>query len=660
VKALVENGGSLMASFNSSLISLADAVKEKLFFNIPIYQRLYVWGNEQVNTLLSDLWQAYTEKQEIFFLGGTLAIERQVDEEKVLDLIDGQQRFTTLWLASMQWGCELEDFCFDKSDVAKKHRISFSIRPAVTEYFYRKINGEEPGNIPQVSQMTAALEVISSFRSNLKPVPNDEEFAWFIKFINENVKLVLTTVPPDTDLNKLFEVINNRGAQLQHHEILKARLLQLIEVNDRERYSQIWEACSVMNDYVERSLKNACKVDVLSLYEKEESLAKADCVLRSLEKSSDEMQPMSLEAILKDSPLVNLKEKLSDLEEDEMPANVASIISFSMLLQHTLRIFLMRKERQDISKISDKHLIRIFEDSWLKRESSPPSSDVVKDFIKLLWEVRYQFDMWVVKWVFDEEEKYHSIRSIYIINPNKDKKNLQRNSEGTHLSLTLLQSMLYHSQEMVTQYWLTPFLNYLLNEPKDSVKPEIYLRHLDNHLLSSVSSDNKPMIARTRFFLENPWHEMELIQAEVALSQKFDNGVQYPHYWFYKLEYVLYLALKQENAQHEWIRDFRITAKNSVEHIAPQSLFSSNKEFPLHDFGNLALVSRSLNSELSNKSFVEKRAHFIDSHHKKGTSLKLEYVYQNECWAGEEIQKHQNDMIEKMQAYFDESTINEV
>ena len=637
-----------MTGFNSELIYLAKIVEEKIFFNIPIYQRLYVWGNEQVNTLLSDIWQAYTEGEEIFFLGGTLAVQREGDTGKVLDLIDGQQRFTTLWLASMQWRGELEAFCFDKSDVAKKHRISFSIRPAVTEYFYRKINGEEPGNIPQVSQMTAALEVIGSFKSNLKPVPNDEEFAGFIKFINENVKLVLTTVPSDTDLNKLFEVINNRGAQLQHHEILKARLLQLID-DEREGYSQIWEACSVMNDYVERSLKNACNVDVLSLYEKEESLAKAESILDSLQKSSEDMKPVSLKEILEDKSEVNLTGKTCDIEEDEMPANVASIISFSMLLQHTLRIFLMRKKNSDISKISDRHLIKIFEQSWLKSE---PSSDEVKEFIKLLWDVRYQFDKWVVKWVFDEEEKYHSIRS-FNINSNKGKKYLQRSTEGSQPSLTLLQSMLYHSQEMVTQYWLTPFLNYLVTQ-KDSSNPEGYLRHLDNHLFSSVSlSDNLSLIERTHIFLVEPWKEMELIQAEDALNQKFDNGVQYPHYWFYKLEYVLYLALKQENSQHEWIRDFRITAKNSVEHVASQNSFSTDKEFPLHDFGNLALVSRSLNSEFSDKSFGEKRQQFIYNHHKKGVSLKLEYIYQNEVWTGEEIQKHQKNMIDKMQAYFD-------
>ena len=71
-------------------------------------------------------------------------------------------------------------------------------------------------------------------------------------FIRDRVQLVLTLVPANTDLNKLFEVINNRGVQLQHHEILKARLLALLpDSAEREAYGQMWDACSFMGAYVE-------------------------------------------------------------------------------------------------------------------------------------------------------------------------------------------------------------------------------------------------------------------------------------------------------------------------------------------------------------------------------------------------------------------------
>jgi len=63
---------------NSALITIDDVIEKEYFFNIPIYQRLYVWGKEQVQTLLSDIWEACKEEKDVFYLGGTLVIKKPV------------------------------------------------------------------------------------------------------------------------------------------------------------------------------------------------------------------------------------------------------------------------------------------------------------------------------------------------------------------------------------------------------------------------------------------------------------------------------------------------------------------------------------------------------------------------------------------------------
>src|SRR5690554_3498077 len=96
-------------SVTSVLVTIDDVIKDKYFFNIPIYQRLYVWGREQIQTLLSDLWEACKEDKDVFYLGGTLVIERPrpaadtYSQHRFFDLIDGQQRFTTIWLIAIAW-----------------------------------------------------------------------------------------------------------------------------------------------------------------------------------------------------------------------------------------------------------------------------------------------------------------------------------------------------------------------------------------------------------------------------------------------------------------------------------------------------------------------------------------------------------------------------
>jgi uncharacterized protein with ParB-like and HNH nuclease domain len=91
-------------SITSNLITLKEIVEKKYFFKVPIYQRLYVWEDKQITTLLEDLLTAYLDQKDIFYLGGVLVVEYDgvcFNQGRCFDLIDGQQRFTTLWMMSM-------------------------------------------------------------------------------------------------------------------------------------------------------------------------------------------------------------------------------------------------------------------------------------------------------------------------------------------------------------------------------------------------------------------------------------------------------------------------------------------------------------------------------------------------------------------------------
>ncbi|MEZ4963590.1 MAG: hypothetical protein R2830_27450, partial [Saprospiraceae bacterium] len=75
----------------------------------------------------------------------------------------------------------------------------------------------------------------------------------------------------------------------------------------------------------------------------------------------------------------------------------------------------------------------------------------VKRFIHLLWQSRYFFDKHVIKWVKQEEseshlicklEKYESRGNFY----------LRRRAPESNEGEALLQSMLYHSQQITTFY----------------------------------------------------------------------------------------------------------------------------------------------------------------------------------------------------------------
>lgn len=634
----------------SELFTINDIVDKDFSFEIPIYQRLYVWKDEQVKILLDDLYESFKSNKDIFYLGNVLVVENSND--KHFDLIDGQQRFTTLWMFSIVYKEAMESFIYKNGDF----RLNFSIRDEVKNFFNSFLMDKNI-NLKIDENISKALVEIKNYFQN-----KNKDIFEFTKFLMQKVQLLFTIVPKETDLNKLFELINNRGVQLQHHEILKAKILKNISVNERLKYSNLWDSCSYMDNYVEKNLRDIAKVKISQIFSNEKSkndvepLAIAEEVLKLINNIKlTEFEPLSLEQILKDNK--NISETVEDnLDEYESDNNVRSIITFSMLLQHTLRIYLIedgKKEFKDIQKILDKELLNIF-DSFFFCDSN--NEEDVKYFIELLWRVRYMFDKYIIKWVETDDGEIHLINQLYLNkNEQKNSQTLLRREAETNDGVALLQSMLYHSQQLTTHYWLTPYLYYLCLNGGNNKKHYEYLRYLDNNLLSNRSEET--LMKRTYKFIKDFSYRENYDYIELREAK----GVGFSHYWFYKLEFVLWYLLKDKKDKR-W-KEFRFTAKNSVEHISPQhpKEEDTNKVSKdiLDTFGNTSLVSRSINSEYSNLPYNEKRQRFFNKNKEKLDSLKMDLIYENEKWNDDLAIEHQNKMFEYLEEYFEREIMYE-
>ena len=67
-------------------------------YKIPNYQRQYGWSNDELDALWDDLYEAYknqTEKNDCYFLGSIVVVN---NGKGYYELIDGQQRITTLMI----------------------------------------------------------------------------------------------------------------------------------------------------------------------------------------------------------------------------------------------------------------------------------------------------------------------------------------------------------------------------------------------------------------------------------------------------------------------------------------------------------------------------------------------------------------------------------
>lgn len=68
------------------------SIKDNVVYRIPKYQREYTWGTNDWNAIFNDV----TENESGYFLGSYICVDNGTDGN-TLEVIDGQQRFTTLF-----------------------------------------------------------------------------------------------------------------------------------------------------------------------------------------------------------------------------------------------------------------------------------------------------------------------------------------------------------------------------------------------------------------------------------------------------------------------------------------------------------------------------------------------------------------------------------
>ncbi len=89
-----------MAKIGSEDSYLEDILKDKLYYQIPIYQRPYQWTEENCEKLLDDLFFNYENDRESDYFCGSLVLIAISEDSKVktYDVVDGQQRLSTFIL----------------------------------------------------------------------------------------------------------------------------------------------------------------------------------------------------------------------------------------------------------------------------------------------------------------------------------------------------------------------------------------------------------------------------------------------------------------------------------------------------------------------------------------------------------------------------------
>jgi len=633
----------------TKLLSLSKVAQEEYGFTIPSYQRPYVWPEEDVLKLFEDIKDAYESPDENHYFIGTVLTAKN-PEKNTYELIDGQQRTTTLMLMALAFRASKINCKLAKMAVLNgQPRLQFDIRDTVQHLLgslaglepYTKPSSEAINKDPYLTKINSALTVLLQSIDVLKKNV-DFNLNKFAEFIYSQVQWVNNTVPDGLDVNRMFSSLNTAGVQLEPVDLLKAKLFRSIHTN-KALYDAIWLACEHTENYFERNLRkvfpdadwNQLRYSDLSSFD-----------VNKFKGNSNLGQQMpsglTIAELAKENKdqLVTKNTKAESFEVYDLDIETVycrSIVSFELLLIHTLRIFYAKQNLDDIQpRLKASNLLAIFE-PLVKQDEL-----VIKKFIKLLWQVRYQFDTWVMKWVEHDDSNEEQLQLTSQSHSKSDKKYYINRSVKELNSLTQLQAVRYFTGERSAQYWLTPFLGKLVDNPNNSESRILaILEEVDNQLSLSSETQKQASFAQAKGLIPEQGNWLKQV-----LYLKKDEGTSFVHYWFQKLEYLLWK--KETNRTNAKFKKYRITSKNSVEHVHPQ-----NEEYGhqldhhlLNTFGNLVLLSPGENSSYSNQSPKKKKADFESK--PVFDSLKLKHIFevmgQGE-WNEEKIRLHQSEML---------------
>lgn len=255
-------------NFNTTNSTFRQLMGNGLSYRVPPFQRDYSWMADEWDDLWQDIVGLFGEEPEPAHYMGYLVL--QSGDSKAFDIIDGQQRMTTLSLLMLAAVSHLSDLALPDDKADPQYRRAEQLRGAYIGYL-------DPVTLVPRSKLSLNRHNDGFYQNYLVPLEqlpqrglNASEhllrraFTWFkerirertgnegesvARFIDATVdKLFFTVITVTDELNafKVFETLNARGVRLSATDLLKNYLFSVISrggVHDSELKSleERWE-----------------------------------------------------------------------------------------------------------------------------------------------------------------------------------------------------------------------------------------------------------------------------------------------------------------------------------------------------------------------------------------------------------------------------------
>jgi uncharacterized protein with ParB-like and HNH nuclease domain len=250
-------------SIESDDLNINDLFKD--FYSVPDFQREYVWEDSNVEKLLQDVYDEFYDEHNIqiqnteYFIGSVVVCN---DDEGAYQLIDGQQRLTTIYLTL----CTIRDYLYDLEkttpETLKNQIGAASMNPQTGEDVFRyRLNlqyedsdgvlmkvAKEDEDVESIKETTESVKHILKAYQTIKEflrINFNDDASLVKKFLAafiHRVKLIRIITPDLTHALKVFETINDRGVGLNAMDLLKNLLFMKTNSSDYPKLKEKWKS----------------------------------------------------------------------------------------------------------------------------------------------------------------------------------------------------------------------------------------------------------------------------------------------------------------------------------------------------------------------------------------------------------------------------------
>lgn len=218
------------------------------FYIVPDYQREYVWKDEQVEQLVSDLTEAFEDDpNKSYFLGTIVTF---AGGNNTFELIDGQQRLTTFFILL----CAIKHIYKQNNDntgVFDNLIFSSTINAdgeTVNQYHLR-LQYEDAGNClelieknePMPQNITKSGELLfGAFKLLTDFLAEYDKLKKFVGFLLNKTSFIRIETQDMTNALKIFETINQRGKGLDPMDLLKNMVFRQVSRDKFKELNMNW------------------------------------------------------------------------------------------------------------------------------------------------------------------------------------------------------------------------------------------------------------------------------------------------------------------------------------------------------------------------------------------------------------------------------------